>query len=47
MNSFIWSRLDVREGDYNHLTRTLWICAFGTNEILEPFEDLEMRFMLV
>ena len=44
MNGFIWDAYQVRKGDYNQLTKRIWQVAFKNNEILEPFEDLEMRF---
>lgn len=47
MNKYIWTHLGVREGDYNTLTRVLWTRTFRNSDILEPFEDLEMRFKLV
>ena len=47
MNNYIWKSYDVREGDYNTLTRVLWKRIFTNSDILEPFEDLEMRFKLV
>jgi len=47
MSSFVWTAYECRPGDYNELVRKIWIRSFGGSEILEPFEDLEMRFKLV
>ncbi len=47
MNDYIWAAYDVKDSDYNELVRSIWKRAFNNSQILEPFEDLEMRFALV
>ena len=39
MTGFIWGHYNIRKGDYNELTRTIWKRAFGNENILEPVED--------
>jgi hypothetical protein len=47
MNEYIWKYYNIKESDYNELIRKVWQAAFSNNNILEPLEDLEMRFALV
>lgn len=43
MFCYIWDSYNVKKGDYNQLTETIMSQIFGSS-VLEPFEDIEMRF---
>ncbi|CAD8150535.1 unnamed protein product [Paramecium octaurelia] len=45
MKSYIWDSYEVQKGDYNQLCEKIMAAIFGS-AVLDPFEDLEMRFQL-
>ncbi|CAK70170.1 unnamed protein product (macronuclear) [Paramecium tetraurelia] len=45
MKSYIWDSYQVQKGDYNLLSEKIMAAIFGS-AVLDPFEDLEMRFQL-
>ena len=45
MGSYIWEYYSIKVGDYNGLVEKILSKIF-CKEVLEPFEDLEMRFKL-
>lgn len=38
--------MELKQGDYDRLTMKLWTSIFQSEEVFEPFENLDERFEL-